>query len=297
MADGSIPADERPLRAHLRARTAAIHARLDRCMDGADLTHRAKYAQFLALQLAAREAIEEWTEDHGPVGLRPPRACHLLAAHLAELVKAGAAVPGPIAAFGPFALPPGAAVQGLAWAIAGSHLGNRAMLLRLPPATRTSDGPPLPRRFLADKRIMGFWKGLLPLIASPVDARGAAPALLAAHAVFARFEAVFSARGTGYRQAARTISRIQASTSPIAIASRSTSSGRSRISAPSSLSQTISSSPTCRPIAATSSGSSARCRSVTGWSTTSPPKRSTSYATSSPRRPKWTRSSASSALT
>ncbi len=191
-----------PLRVHLQAGTRTIHDRLDLAAPAAELGHAAGYARFLARQLAARAAIDEWAGQHCPALLCPPPTTALLRADLAELAG-GWAIGGrpPPPAREAFALPGRADPLGLAWAIAGSHLGNRAILARMRKAA-VPGSPSLPVRFLADWRMGDFWRCLLPRLSEPVSATFAAPALAAAGAVFSRFELAFAVVGPRSRQAA-----------------------------------------------------------------------------------------------
>jgi len=179
-----------PLRALLQAGTSDVHDSLDQSVAGLDLLRLADYHGFLARQLAARDGIEDWADQHCPALLRPPSVSGLLGEDLAELEQLdGGAWEGAaeLAILAPFALPAGADPLGLAWAIAGSHLGNRAILVRMRKAGASAA---LPCRFLADGSMTAFWQRLLPRLQEPV--RDAEPALVAARAVFARFEQAFA---------------------------------------------------------------------------------------------------------
>jgi heme oxygenase len=160
----------------LKRETAASHDRLDRAMAVLDLGKAADYAVFLRLQLAARAPIERWAANHCDESLRPPESAPLLRADLARL---GATDPAPESPFEP---PQGAHPLGLAWAIAGSHLGNRALLMRL-----ERQSVDLPTTFLADPRLLDFWKRLRPQLEVTAAEAPAAGALAAARAVFACF--------------------------------------------------------------------------------------------------------------
>jgi len=160
----------------LRRETAASHDRLDGAMAGLELNNPADYALFLRLQLAARAPIERWAALHCEEALRPPQSVSLLLGDLAQL-GAESTLPE-----GTFAPPTGSHPLGLAWAIAGSHLGNRALLTRL-----ERQGTDLPTTFLADPRLLAFWKRIRPLLEIPATEGPAAGALVAAEAVFACF--------------------------------------------------------------------------------------------------------------
>lgn len=196
-----------PLRAQLQAGTRAIHDQLDRSLENLEFSRPADYARFLAQQLEARDAIEEWADRDCPALLRPPSTTFLLRQDLAELARdfplgSACAERGSPGRIGRFVLPEGADPLGLAWAIAGSHMGNRAILARLRKAAVGAGPAELPRRFLADTRMTGFWHRLLPRLQDSVTPDQAEPALAAARAVFARFEQVFARDGARGRQAA-----------------------------------------------------------------------------------------------
>jgi len=160
----------------LRRETGASHDRLDKAMAGLHLADRADYALFLHLQLAARAPIERWAALYCEEALRPPESVPLLQHDLAQLCAAGEL---PESTFEP---PQCAHPLGLAWAIAGSHLGNRALLMRL-----ERQGTDLPTAFLADPRLSMFWKRLRPQLEVSAAEAPAAAALAAAEAVFACF--------------------------------------------------------------------------------------------------------------
>jgi len=171
------------LRTFLRHETVVSHGKLDFALASLRLEERRDYARFLQVQLSARAPIERWAALHCPPDLRPPAAVPLLRADLAAL---GASADVAESRFDP---PPGAHPLGLAWALAGSHLGNRALLARL-----TRSGARLPTAFLADPHMPAFWKALRPLLESPAAAAPAAAALAAAEAVFACFAHTIGAK-------------------------------------------------------------------------------------------------------
>jgi heme oxygenase (biliverdin-IX-beta and delta-forming) len=145
-------------------------------MAGLTLTEAGDYALFLQLQLAARAPIERWAQQHCGPTLRAPESVPLL---LDDLARLRVAERLPKSTFAP---PAGAHPLGLAWAIAGSHLGNRVQL-----AVLTRSGADLPTRFLADPRVVTFWRDLRPQLEAPAAETPANGALLAAEAVFACF--------------------------------------------------------------------------------------------------------------
>ena len=145
-------------------------------MAALELGDPADYALFLRMQLAARAPIERWAAVHCEETLRPPASAPLLRADLAQLGVAGSL---PESQFQP---PEGAHPLGLAWAIAGSHLGNRALLTRLP-----GRGAHLPTAFLSDPHLPVFWKYLQPQLEIPAVDAPSVGALAMAEAVFACF--------------------------------------------------------------------------------------------------------------
>ena len=199
--DVDITKTEISLRSHLQASTKGIHQRLDRSVSAADLLHPAGYARFLRCQLSARDGIEDWADLHCPALLRPPSTSQLLSEDLADIARdLGEAEHGADAT--PFSLPAQSDPIGLAWAIAGSHMGNKAMLVRLRKAEASQGIAPVPCRFLSDARMTGFWRTLLPRLEEQCSAARAEPAIRAAHAVFARFEQSFVSEPVRCKQAA-----------------------------------------------------------------------------------------------
>lgn len=170
------------LRVCLKRETAQSHCRLDSALAGLTLGESADYAWFLHFQLAARAPVERWAAQHCEPALRPPETVPLL---LADLERLGA---GDGWGEAPFDPPPGAHPLGLAWAIAGSHLGNRAQLRHL-----SRSGAVLPTAFLSDPRMIEFWARLRPAIDAPADDALLAGASAAAEAVFGCFTDALSA--------------------------------------------------------------------------------------------------------
>ena len=81
----------------------------------------------------------------------------------------------------PFELSPEADPLGVAWVLAGSHLGNRAMMKGLP------DGADYPRAFLSDPRMAEFWRSLQPYLVEERPEPATAAAIQSAKAVFEHF--------------------------------------------------------------------------------------------------------------
>ena len=165
------------MRTILRDHTRAQHDVLDASLDVESLGKCDRYADFLRRQYRARQPVEAYVESLGRDDMPPPavprleRDLHVLGVSLPPLGSR-------------FTLPRGSDPIGLAWAIAGSHLGNRAMLAGL-------DNPALPTDFLADERMIAYWKALRPRLDRPMTPAQARPAILAATAVFAQFQSAF----------------------------------------------------------------------------------------------------------
>jgi heme oxygenase len=174
------------LRTHLRAATMAAHDLLDHAMQAASgWQTRADYARFLALQHAARAPLEAWLAAHAPARLAPPSQTGLIAQDLEHL---GTPLPSPAPLFTIGRPAPGSAL-GVAWVLAGSALGNKAIARQV---ARISGGT-WPTAFLGDDGAMAFWQGLRTRIEGPAAPAEAAGATRAAEAVFAHFLAVAEA--------------------------------------------------------------------------------------------------------
>ena len=179
-----IPSHYQTIRQHLRTATSEAHDRLDRAMAALDLVQRGDYARFLRIQHAARGPIEAWCRASLPEELLPPSQLALIESDLADLGESmGPAHARPFIASAEGAL-------GIAWALAGSSLGNRAMLADL----RKRGGAALPTRFLGDGAMPAFFARLRPKLEQPIDE--AVIAVAGAHAVFARFAEVAAAHLT-----------------------------------------------------------------------------------------------------
>ena len=116
---------DRSLREYLKSTTRARHDLLDAAWQDASFADAATYASFLTAQLAARLPIERWAEKHAPEALRPPQVTTSLIQDLILLGVPYSLRPAPLS------MPADAAPIGAAWAIAGSHMGNRAILARM----------------------------------------------------------------------------------------------------------------------------------------------------------------------
>lgn len=171
------------LRSHLRASTMAAHDLLDSAMQAASgWRTRDDYARFLELQHAARAPLEDWLDAHAPDDLRPPRQTALIAQDLEQLRR-----PVPVSAqlFTMGRTGTGHAL-GAAWVLAGSALGNRAIVRQV----RRIGGGAWPAAFLDDSAMLAFWQELRERIETRTDAVEAAGATRAATAVFDHFLAV-----------------------------------------------------------------------------------------------------------
>ena len=177
--------DELPatLRDGLRAGTRELHAQLDTAVSGRDILNPRIYADFLQAQLSARLPVEHWLARAGGSALRVPPTAPLLVEDLHSLGHPFSLSPMAFA-------PPGDADPvGAAWALAGSSLGNRAMLARL-----RKGGASLPTGFLADPAMIAFWQGLKPRLDCRVTPGAMRAAAAAARAVFDCFTAAFATR-------------------------------------------------------------------------------------------------------
>jgi len=153
---------------------------------------RADYTRFLGLQYAARRPVEAWLSVNAPPALCPPAQCDLIAADLLEL---GEILPESGPAFALYAdpaskTPTDCEVLGAAWVLAGSSLGNRAILKEVRRTAKQSGEEAWPDSFLGDDAMMDFWKSLRRRIERPADIDEVAGASQAAAAVFDHFIAL-----------------------------------------------------------------------------------------------------------
>lgn len=167
------------LRDCLRSATDRAHAHLDETMSALDLSSPDDYAHFLAIQLAAREPIELWCSGNCPPELTPPLQSPLIRADLAELGRSSPPTVGSITALASDLDP-----LAVAWVVAGSSLGNRAMLGAMTKAGASA----LPRHFLSDPAMLSFWKTLKPSLELPASAQPPVRMIESAKAVFAVFQ-------------------------------------------------------------------------------------------------------------
>jgi heme oxygenase len=170
------------LRHQLREATAQAHDLLDDAMRAASgWQSQRDYIRFLQLQHAARQPIEDWLECWAPADLKPPCQTALIAQDLADM-RAPAPNAGPV--FAPTSHSRNA-VLGVAWALAGSALGNRSILKEVERTAATGDT--LPHTFLADPAMLAFWTQLRRRIERLADGDEVAEASAAASEVFAHF--------------------------------------------------------------------------------------------------------------
>lgn len=147
-------------------------------MAVAGWTTRDGYVRFLQTQLAARLPIEDWASVNCEAALRPPPHSYLMQEDLAELSAK------PAAPVSEFALAEGASQLGAVWALAGSSLGNAAILRDVQMAAGDNSWPV---RFLSDTAMHTFWKGLLPQLEAQASADAIDAACEGALAVFDHF--------------------------------------------------------------------------------------------------------------
>ena len=166
----------RSTRTYLKNGTAASHDRLDTRL-GALVTGDARdYAAFLDIQYRARVGVEDWLAGSGTP---PPCQSNLLAQDMSAL---GRAVPEDAPAFTP---PAGSDALGVCWVLAGSSLGNRAILARL-----RKNKVDWPVDFLSDMGMTTYWRSLLPALERPHSVAMDEAALQAAQATFSHFNAI-----------------------------------------------------------------------------------------------------------
>ena len=162
-------------RNYLKTGTAASHDRLDTRL-GALMTGDVRdYAAFLDIQYRARVGVEGWLAG---TGTPPPQQSTLLAQDIAAL---GRIAPEDVPAFAP---PAGSDALGVCWVLAGSSLGNRAILARL-----VKNKVDWPVDFLSDTDMTTYWRSLLPALERPHSIDTDDAALRAAQATFSHFNA------------------------------------------------------------------------------------------------------------
>ncbi|MEM1196162.1 MAG: biliverdin-producing heme oxygenase [Pseudomonadota bacterium] len=180
------------LRHTLRGATASAHDLLDGTMRAASgWSNREDYARFLSLQFAARVPVEGWLARNAPDELNPPPQAPLIAQDLADL---GSPVPAQEALFefSTGADPAQSTAKraealGAAWVLAGSSLGNRAILAEVKRTAKQAQQSDWPSRFLGDTGMLAFWKKLRNELEDRADMEEVELATRAATAVFDHF--------------------------------------------------------------------------------------------------------------
>ena len=173
----STAPDRKTLREVLRAATGPDHTALDQSMAGLRLAERADLIRFLGIHLAARAGIENWLEHNALPGWVPPVQTTSVAQDLIALGGVQAAFPAP-------RFEPGATADwlGVAYVVAGSHLGNRLLL-----AQAGSALPDDARRFLVGNAMQDYWRRLRSLLAGMPGPDGGESSITGAKATFGHF--------------------------------------------------------------------------------------------------------------
>lgn len=179
------------LRQTLRKATADAHDRLDGTMrEVAGWSTISDYTRFLSLQYAARKPVEQWLEANAPVDLCPSAQSPLIAADLADL---NIELPRDDLTFDPPTLKTGhaendhSATLGAAWVLAGSSLGNRAILGEITRLAKREGWSSWPSRFLGDPQMLDFWKRLRGRIENAAEVDTVLMAIQSADLVFEHF--------------------------------------------------------------------------------------------------------------
>ncbi|WP_370031242.1 biliverdin-producing heme oxygenase [Qipengyuania mesophila] len=176
-----MPADDgvgRTIRNYLRSETSVEHTWLDERLGALVTGDVEDYAAFLAIQYRARKGIERWLEQHCIANAPPPQT-GLIARDLREL---GHPLPFDTPDFTP---PASAQTLGVCWVLAGSALGNRAVLARLAKQAMSR-----PVAFLSGPRMGDYWRNMLPILERPAPPNERSSLLGGASAAFAHFNAV-----------------------------------------------------------------------------------------------------------
>jgi heme oxygenase len=164
------------LRTDLNAATRARHDALDSKLS--PLAEGSHYGQFLRIQYAVRAPVESWLAAHviDPV---PPMQTALIREDLHDLgVQPDCNLPT-------FDAEDPREAWGIAWTLAGSSLGNRALLhQRRKAGLRGAD------RFLGDEAMPRYWTEFRPRIEVPMDDATHQHAIRGARRVFDIFLAV-----------------------------------------------------------------------------------------------------------
>lgn len=179
------------LRDHLRSATAHSHDMLDTSTKpAAQWRELSDYTQFLNAQYAARISVELWLSSFAPAGLKPPEQTPLLAYDLGLL---GQTVPTAQFKFDTH-FKSDATVLGAAWVLAGSSLGNKAMLADM--KRGLSSDRRWPHLFLSSRAMTEFWKTLRGRVETSAAQEDAEEAARAARCVFDHFLKVTKAQAS-----------------------------------------------------------------------------------------------------
>ena len=163
----------------LREGTRGEHERLDALMGGFDLADRESYAAFLAAHAEALAPMEAALDRAAAAVIGDWPARRRGAALAADLAALGVPVPPPD---GPPDLSDPAAAAGALYVVEGSRLGGRFLARMV--------GAGLPVAYLSDSQPRGRWPALLAALEDALpDAAARSRAIVAAVAVFGRFEA------------------------------------------------------------------------------------------------------------
>lgn len=177
-----VTAPTEDLRQTLRAATSHAHDRLDSSMrQVGDWTTRCGYVRFLQLQHAARSSVEKWLSRHARVSDAPPPQTQLIERDLVAMGESAHQLAPDFTHDDTGA----DAVLGIAWSLAGSSLGNRAILKDVRRAG--GDGATVPCAFLSDPAMQAFWARLRRRIERPASLHEAAAASRSARALFEHF--------------------------------------------------------------------------------------------------------------
>jgi len=158
-----------------------MHDRIDEAIGSLSMADGADYARFLLIQYTARQPIETWLiEALEPANVPPPQT-PLIADDLAQL---------------DIPLPPSKRAQnasgfmpphegdplGALWVLAGSSMGNRAIMAR-----REKAGLDGPTRFLSGTSMPSYFGELRDRLEQACAHEQAEPVIAMANAVFANF--------------------------------------------------------------------------------------------------------------
>ena len=172
----------RELREQLRQATALTHSRMDEAVGQWPLSSNRDYAAFLMAQIDARSRLDAAFRRQPPAMIEaPPAQTSLIAHDLGELGFAAPTVSRDFSLDDPYA------ALGAAWAMSGSSLGNRTLLVR-----RHKAGLSGAERFLSDSCLPSYFRELLSVLARPHRPEEVAAAVTGAEAAFNIFEEAFA---------------------------------------------------------------------------------------------------------